>query len=323
MGSRIYNRKENTVTYAKNQTVIVDLSRNYHVQKYTLKLSANITNAANAAYTTDNLFALINRIDITLNSNVHLKDITGEKLIFNSIIEKGIIGDSKLVKTVSTTNDNYQFAEIYLNVPDTIRPWDTILNTRVFDTYQLQVVFGDESNLGTNITINNAKLEIVSNQLVGYSRAATEQISYYKEVLLKELNILENNNNLQVTIPVQSYYRGIMLVSKNGNILDNGVINNIRLKSGTVVIIDEAADFIQNDNAFIANKAQYPANTGIYYLDFTPRGYLSDLINTVPSNGGFNTLELILDVNKLANKTEIFVYTEYIEGTGQYERVTA
>jgi hypothetical protein len=320
MGSRIYNRKENTVNYSANQTVTVDLSRNYHVQKYTLKLSANITNASNASYVTDNLFALINKITLKANGNTNFKVIKGEKLVFNGIIDKGSIGDSKLVKTVSTTNDNYQFAEIYLNLPDSIRPWDTILNTRVFDTYQLEIEWTNGTNLGTGITVNNAKLEIVSNQLVGYSRAATEQIAYNKEILLKTLDVTENNINYQVTIPIQNFYRGILLVSKDGNVLSNAVINNVILKSGTVVMIDEKADFIQNENAFLVNKDKDVDNKGLYYLDFTPRGFLSDMINTVVSQGGFNTLELILDVTKGTGNTIIDVYTEYVENTGQYEK---
>jgi hypothetical protein len=142
---RIFNRVEGVLPYAEGAQGNIELSRNYHVDKYILELEVDITNAASGiVYNDDILFKLINRIELIADGGLNIKQISGEKLVYNSIFDIGQKG-----KTVFSASDGtqtlVQTAEINLIIPNELRPNDTILYTKNFNTLNLEITFADAS----------------------------------------------------------------------------------------------------------------------------------------------------------------------------------
>lgn len=315
--ARAYYRKEGSVEFIPSTHKTLELSRNYHVLRYVLELTLNVTNASSGVvYYNNNLFNLFD-FSLTANGGVNIKQIPAEKLIYSSIINEG--RDSKTDITTASGNKVVKqtaYLDLILS-DDFLNPLDTVLNTKVFDTLNLEIEWHDVSAIGTGITIVSGKLDVSSMQLVGYKRSAGEFIKYNKEVALTK-TLTADNNALQVIMPVQQLYRGFLIAVKKNNVLSNDVLKNIILKSGTTVFADLRADTLQRINESELKFGNLVDNTGLYYLDFTIRSKLSDMLNTVISAGGFNTLDFIFDVENTSG-AELIIFPEYIDITNQVE----
>ncbi|MDR1976517.1 MAG: hypothetical protein LBQ18_05945 [Campylobacteraceae bacterium] len=316
--ARVYNRKEGQIEYQTGTTKILPLSRNYHVLKYYLTITAEIANGASPVYFDDNLFRLISKVSLVANGSLNLKIIPGEKLVYNSIFDIGRRGKTAINKTANGTYIQSQTAEINLIIPNELRPMDTVLFTRNFETYNLEVEFATAAALGTDITVNSATVDVSSQQLIGYSRSKGERINFFKETARKQ-KVVSDNNALSISLDVNQFYTGFLIAVKRDNVLTDAVLKNILVKSGTVVFMDTAAETIKRINEYDSKIMNFDENVGLYYLDFTPRGRLSDMLNTVQSAGGFNTLDLVLDVKNTNSDTEIAIYPEYVEITSTFE----
>jgi hypothetical protein len=316
--ARVYNRKEGTIEYAEGVQKTLELSRNYHVLKYIATLKLEVTNGATPVYYDDNLFRSISTLTLVANGSLNIKQIPAEKLLYNSLFDNGRILYTDITKTASGTFIQTQVVEINLIIPNEIRPLDTIFNTKIFNTLNLNVTWADSVAIGSGVTIVSGELHISSHQLVGYQRNANEPIKYYKEVA-SQFNVTANNNNYLIKLDPNQYYLGFLIAAKKNNVLDNTIIKNLRIKSGTTVFMDLNAETMQRLNEIDAKTITQGSTKGLYYLDFTPRNRLSDMLNTVQNAGGFNTLELELDVTNTNASTYISVFPEFVEMTGQFE----
>jgi hypothetical protein len=317
--ARIYNRKEGVINYESGVQKQLELSRNYHVQRYLLTLEVNTTTTAGAVFNSDNnLFKLIETLQLVANGSLNIKFIKGEKLVYNYILNNGNKPYTKIDTGVSKTATQIQSAYIDLVIPNEVRPQDTILFTKIFSSLYLNVVWADASVLGMGITINSAKLSVDSEQLIGYARKKDERINYFKEVQQVE-NITSDGTNKYIKLDPNQFYTGFLLVVKNGAALTDDILKNIRIKSGTTIFSDTSADTIKriNENAFKLPNLNF--NKGLYYLDFTVRDKLSDMLNTVQNAGGFNTLELEVDLENTSASSVLDIYPEYVEITNTYE----
>jgi hypothetical protein len=226
--ARVYNRKEGTLNYEAGVQKTLELSRNYHVMKYILKLEVNVTNAGSGVtYYDNNLFRLISSLNLVANGSLNIKQLPAEKLIYNSIYDNGRVIYTK-IDPASGAKKQVQVAEINLIIPNEVRPLDTILNTKVFDTLNLNVVWADASAIGTGITITDANLSVSSHQIVGYKRNANENVKYFKEVA-SNYNVTADNNNYLIKLDPNQFYTGFLLTTKDADgLLQDNLITNIR-----------------------------------------------------------------------------------------------
>jgi hypothetical protein len=316
--ARAYYRKEGSVEFIASTHKTLELSRNYHVMRYVFELTLNVTNeSSGVVYYNNNLFNLFD-FTLTANGGVNIKQIPAEKLIYNSIINEG---RETATEINTASGDKVLKQTAYLDLilsDDFLNPLDTVLNTKVFDTLNLEIEWHDKNALGTGFAITSGKLDVSSMQLVGFKRSPGEYIKYNKEVATTK-KLTTDSNALQVIMPVQQLYRGFLLVVKKNNVLTNDVLKNIILKSGTTVFADLRADTLQRINESEFRFDSIVNNKGLYYLDFTVRSKLSDMLNTVISAGGFNTLEFIFDVEDTEGASDLIIFPEYIDITNQVE----
>ena len=313
--SRIFERKEGQVQFVASSQGRLQLSRNYHMQYLLLKLTVTHTNAS-AVFNDEALFSLINHVEVVANGNQNIKQIPGNKLYLNNIIGTSMRG----LNDIKTANGTDLVSTVYAIIPfsmfNTIRPYDTILNTAVFSTFDLLVNWGSSANVGTGITVTAANLEVSSSSLVNYKRNATETIKYFKETSLVE-EITSTTTDYEIKLPVQKLYKGISIVSLVDKKRVDTVIKNVKIKSGTTVIVDLPADVIRAKNNFEFKPGVADELKGVYIIDFLIRGKLSDTLDTI---NNFNTLEVVLDVEKQSGTNNIFVLSDTVEDTGILEK---
>jgi len=311
--SRIFKRKEGVIKYTPSTQQRLQLSRNYHVQNYLVKLTVTHTNST-AIFADDRLFSLINSIQLVGNGNENIKQIPGNKLYISNLVFTGQEALTDIKTADGTGLVSYVYGIINLSLPKTVRPQDTILNTGIFQSLDLNVEWGSSANLGTGITVTSADLTVYSNQLVNYKRNVGETIKYFEETSLVE-EVTATTTQMTINLPVNKLYKSLNITSVLGNKRVNTIINSIKVKSGTTVIVEWDAQALQDYNIFNYNIHNSGDFTGIYVVDFTERGRLSDVLNTMQGSG-FNTLELVLDVTKQTGGTNfVNVYPDTLKDT--------
>lgn len=319
--ARIFQRVERSVNFQEGSLVSAELSRNYHVMQYILDLEVTTDNASSCEIYNNNLFGCIERIDIVADGNQNIKQVNPAKFVVNNIINNGRRGKYTLDTGGNKTGVTQKATlTIDMIMSGEVRPMDTILNARRFTTLFLDVKWGTSAMLGRGITIKDAKLRISSVQLIGYQRNKGENISYYKEVM-RTLSPKTDTTEFLIEMPVNKFYQGFLLSATNDGVLTDNIINNIRIKSGTTVFVDMKAETIQRFNELDFRIQKDENYTGLYYVDFTPRGRLSDVLNTMTAQGGFNTLEIILDISNVTESTQIDVFSDYVDITQDVENV--
>ncbi len=313
--ARLFERKEGQITFIASSQGRLPLSRNYHVQHLLLKLTVKHDNSS-ASFKDEALYNLINYLEVVANGNQNIKQIPFNKLYLNNIMGTS----QKGINDIKTANGTDLVSTIWAVVPfsmfNTIRPYDTILNTAVFSTFDLLVNWGSDSSIGRGITVKEAQLDVFSSALVGYKRNPTETIKYFKETSLVQ-EVTSTTNELTISLPVKKMYKAISIVSMvNGKRVDS-VIKGIKIKSGTTVIVDLDGDSIRAKNNFEYKPESADDLKGVYVIDFLIRGRLSDALDTIRN---FNTLEVVLDVEKQTGTNNVYVLSDTVEDTGILEK---
>jgi hypothetical protein len=318
--ARIFKRKEGLVPYSPSAQARLELSRTSHVQYLVVKLTVNHTNGTTPVLNDAKLWSLINSVEIVANGNENIKQIPATKLFIDNIMATGMDGLNSVDLTPSADGESYAYAKVYFEVPNAVRPHDTIINTRLFSTFDMLVNWGSSASLGSDVTVTDAKLEVSSASLIGYERDTNETIKYFKETsLMKE--VTSSSNEMTIQLPVEKLYKGLTIMATNDNIKTNDVINNVIIKSGETVFFNWDFETLQALNNMNFTPETSANLNGIGIVEFTERGRLSDMLNTVSAKGGFNTLEVVLDVTKSAEGTDrIYIFSDTVQNTGVVEK---
>ncbi len=314
--ARLFERKENQATYVEGTQSRIELSRNYQMQALLCKLTVKHTNGAHPVFNDAMLFALINSIEVVANGNENIKQLPSSKLYIDNIISTSRLGLKDIVVTPNVADkESYVFFKIDFSMPNSARPHDTILNTSLFTTFGMLINWGSSNTIGTDIDVKSATIEVASTSLVGYTRNKGETIKYFKESSLSE-EITSTTSEFTITMPVKKLYRAITIMSTVDNKRNDNVIKRVIIKSGTTVFVDWDFDFLRAMNNMEFKPESASSLTGICVIDFAKRGRLSDVLNTVAS---FNTLEIVLSVEKQTGNNKVHVFSDCVEDTNVVE----
>ncbi len=308
--ARIFKRKEGVITYEASTQQRLQLSRNYHVQNYLVKLEVTHTNLT-ASFKDEGLWALINSIQLVGNGNENIKQMPGNKVYLDNLMASGKSGNKSIKTADGTGLVSYVYGLINLSMPGTARPHDTILNTGIFQSLDLNIDWGSDASLGTGITVTGAKLTVYSNQLINYKRNPGETIKYFEETSLSE-EVTASATEMTINLPVQKLYKALAVVATVDGVRSNAVVNGIKLKSGTTVFVEWDAEALRVFNDFNYRVGNNENMNGIYVIDLTERGRLTDMLNTISN---FNTLELVLNVTKQTGTNFVTVYSDTVKQT--------
>jgi len=305
--ARTYLRKEGQASYTASTQSRIMLSRNYHVKYLLCKLTINHTNAT-ATLKSDGFANLINAIQIVANGNKTIKHIDAKKLTYNALYNNGKAMENSVITTDGTKTSTIYFT-VDFSRRGMVRPEDTIENSSLYTTFDMMIDWANASAVGTGVTINNATLEVSSNQMVGYSRNAGERIAHNVETQLTE-EITSSTTEYQINLPVKKVYQSLLISANVDGNRSNAVINGIKLKSGTTIFMEWKADDIRVDNIDRHKIITNADANGLFLLDLVGRGRNSDALDT---RGEFNTLELVLDVTKQTGTNTVTVYSDVFD----------
>lgn len=312
--SRIYGTKEETINFSASNQVSIPLNRNYHIQRYMCRLSVNHTNAT-AVFRSAKLLGLINSLQIVANGDETIKSIPAAKFQIGDMMASGNDSLSSLDET-DGTKDSYVWFTVYMAIPNTFRPADTIFNTAVFSTLNMIVNWGSKANVGTGITINSAKIDVYSHALTNYLRNSGEVIKHYKETYLKK-DVTVTSTELTIDLPTKQMYKSFAIVAEEAGVRSDAIINKITIKSGTTIIVQLDAQEIQAINYKDYGIKNSSDLLGTHIIDFLARGKMTDLLDTFKS---FNTLEMVVDVEKQSGETVLHIYSDIIDFTSTIEK---
>ena len=121
---------------------------------------------------------------------------------------------------------------------------------------------------------------------------------------------------MSITMPVKKLYRGISIIAFEDTGRSNKIIKKVTIKSGTTVFVDWSFDALQAENNFFFKPEDEGTFDGTVVIDFAQRGRLSDMLNTIQS---FNTLEVVLDVEKQPGTNKVYIFSDTVEDTNIVE----
>jgi len=308
--ARIFKRKEGQATFTASTQSRIPLSMNYHVQTLICKLQVTHTNST-AVFKSEHFANLINSIQIVANGNRTIKHVDAKKLVYNALLASG----KAMQNAVITADGADKISTIYFSIDFSMlgmsRPVDTIENSALYQTFDMLIDWASASNIGTGITISSASISVSSNQLIGYSRNVNERIAHNVETQLTE-EVTSSTTEMQIKLPTQKAYRGLLIASLLDGVRSNAVINGVKLKSGTTVFAEWTADDLRALNLTRHAVRTEADMDGLLYLDFCERGRISDVLDTRGTQ--FNTLELVLDVTKTADKiNNVVIYQDVFD----------
>ncbi|WP_345984317.1 hypothetical protein WCX49_06680 [Sulfurimonas sp. HSL-1656] len=305
--ARIYLHKAGQAAFTPTTQSRIELPRNFHMHNLVCKLVVNHDNAAAVSLLSGGFLNLINQIQIVSNGSKTHKHVDTKKLSHNTLYNIGKNMTKSVVTTVSSAgNISTIYFAIDFSMLGMARPYDTIENTALYTTFDMLIDWASEASIGTGVTVNSATLFVSSNELVGYARNPGERIAHNIETQLSK-EITSSTTEFQIDLPVKKVYRRLLIAATVDGVVNNSVVNSVKLKSGTTVIAEWDADDLR---AFNIRKNRIITESdadGLLLIDFCARGKLSDALDT---NGQFNTLELVLSVTKQAGTNNVTVYTD-------------
>ena len=319
MGTRPFKRKEGDLSFSPSNQERMSLTMNYHVTHYLVKMTVTHTNGTTPVFNENDLFDLVNKIEIVANGNKSLKSIRGTKLLLNTILAHTEISKFTLDTTASTAGlTSFVYFIIPFNLFGVVRPHDTILNTGLYNTLDMLVDWGSAGACGSDITVTDAKMEVFSNTLLGYKRNAGESIKFYKEIQITEPITNDADEHL-IKLPTLKKYMKIALLSTVDGVKSDLVVENVILKSGESVIYNLPWEAIQVENELQYAPKRPTELKGIAILDFIQRGRLTDVLDTFDRER-YNSLELLLKVKKLGTKSEVQIFIDELEVSNVVEK---
>jgi len=206
-----------------------------------------------------------------------------------------------------------------------ILPFENLLGIRKFDTCLKGAGLSSLDLLIDTAAISNMFGSGFANAATVGATAMSLSIDVVEEVgvnnwnfgdirlsLIAKAVVSATSANFQIKpLPVGNYYKGFLLYSEDTDAASDAIINNIKLKSGSEVIIDVPA--LDLKGALKLDQQNETAiDTGAYYLDLMPDGRLNSCLDVTPGSGR-ETLEMELNVTVGSGTTNIYVVgLEYI-----------
>jgi len=304
----------NTIPFANNSRQSMDLPRDllYHHLGIRLKGEVDIVTAVTTAWA-DAPWSLIRRIEIVADGKDTIKSIEGEFLRnFNRIFYGTDPAASAMPTAVAANQPFNAFMHLPFEMPRSVRPIDTLLDSRRLSTFQMVVTWGDSNSVysanpaNATITPADTTLEVSAMQSFGLDGpfAAHKQLNISKDVT-------QVDPNFQIILPVGNLFRAFLVTARNYGVApanvepgtgSNVVIQKLTLRSGTEVFFNKNSFETQDDNKRLYGIENWPA--GWYVIEFAPDGLLTESLNT----SGFSSLDLLLDVLNPATTNRIKVY---------------
>jgi len=300
--ARNLKRRLGAITYAKNEVKSFDLPRNYAYSRLYMRLvlDISIVTAAATAYV-QGAFKLIKRLEVVANGKDTIWSIDGTALSELTHILSGVSNAASAVPTGTGANQAMNsFVYIPFAMLRAVKPIDTLLNAFKYETLELRVTWGSETDMysanAANVTVNSGNLTLHSFESIG------NQGGMINKMFSIEKEVSSSTSEFQMPLPSGNKYRGFLVRAEVDGDPNNSIINSIELKNGTDVF--RKVDWLSLRDI---NKTDYElesVTTGYAFLDFTPDGYLTESLDS----HGMSDLSFYFDVTKQTGINKIAIF---------------
>lgn len=295
-----------SINYEENKLKSLEngLPRNYEYYELSLRLVADITIAAGGATAyTEGFWKLLKSIQVVADGNKVIKSADGPAFGRLAQYLNEALPNYSAVPTAEGANQILvAHIPIHFAMPRAMKPVDTLLNSPLFTSLDLNVLWGSALDIysanADKATINSARVDIESLEEV--SKDVYGGSAHKIHVLEKEVTA----STTEFVIPLNGVtrYRGFLINADVDGNPNNAVINSIQLKDGQNIFRHTKWAHLQDRNKSNHKLAAIPA--GWAFIDMCPDGMLTQALDSA----GMNDLKLIFDVTKQGGTNKVRVY---------------
>lgn len=311
---RTITREYGQKTYTANQQETIPLPRDYAQNDIMVELAANITIASGSSSGVLKDYApagLIQSINIRANGSDVIKSLSFQDIVIQTALRYGVVNKNTLMPDggILGATDYYVYGRIDFSMFRTIKPYDTIFNSKRLTSFDAIIQWGNAASMyatagDRTVTINSATVTLYGKEAIGI--AADQVFPVFKEsTILSTISATSSEHKIALNYASDLSYRQLVLLGFDDGVLSNSVINNVKLQSGGVVFVNINSRRLQARNQTLLGIA-IPA--GQYVLDFAEDGRINDSLDTA----GLSSLDLILDVTAASTQNTVKVLTNEI-----------
>lgn len=316
MAQDVRRRYQKTIRYQANAQWSEDLGRGMVLRDLYLRLQGQPTvtalNNTQAKTGRGDAWACITKIELIVNNQQVIRSLTGNELWWLNYFMYGTPpGITASIGDGSAANPAF---DVSLVLPQwmfrSIRPMDTALDTRLLSDFKIRITWGDYTSVNSSATAWTVEptLEVCSLESSNVTGPFSLQTVYSMSKV-----ITADDSKFQVFLPLNDIYRGFLINTTDADVDSGAILNNIKIKSGTVVFDDISSGILQGiDNVLrkggvrsfdgasgatgkydSLQRSSSSNIAGWYWIDLVTDGMLSEAIDTL----GFSEFYLECDVS--------------------------
>lgn len=253
-------RTVGNINYVANQKKTFDLPTDNFLNKLYLSLSGSVNTGATApTLQPSNPLGIIKNIEVIAESSGVVKHYDARDLYLSDVYRYGTTPEIK--QTPNVTGQTNATFEASFSIDFDARDYETLLPAFQLGTLTLAVTWGNDSDLASHTSINEATVSITTHEL----------IDGVSEGIFKEQTIITNIPSAmthRINLPRGNLYEGLFLhATENGGVSSDDLVENIEIKvNGIQQIRDFSWSEIRKENKIDFGLEKLPAGT--VYIDF-------------------------------------------------------
>lgn len=299
-------RRLGDLAYTSSGSVsTLQLPRNFNYRSLICRMAGSVIVTGGSGAGAPHVYGAykaISKVEIIANGRDTIISVAPDMLQLLNTIDYGTVPafTNPTNDAAATYSFNCSFI-IPFEVHRSVRPVDTLLPSAGLSTLDLKVTWGAGADMFTgSVDFTTAAIQtsttlsVQSFEEIGVLPGA---VSVSKMYTISRVLSASANTNYQVQVSVGNLYRGFLIQTNVGNVMNDTVIDGFSLESGTEVF----QKWLSNDEVLDYNKLQYSLETrlvGNHYLDFLDSdGFMSEILDT----RGLSNLDLILNLAAVAS----------------------
>jgi hypothetical protein len=319
---RTLQREYGQEAFVSGQQKTINLPIDYAQADIMVEFKANITitdpGGGAAGTVSDHAPAgLVSSINIRANGSDVIKSFSLIDAIYQSQIRYGVLPLQSVMANgnVKAATDYYVTARIDFAMYGTVKPYDTVFNSKRLTSLQALIQFGSASDCyadakGTMTTVvNSGTITLYGKEAVGIDPEAVFPV-FKESTIASTVTATTSEFKIPLNYAQDLSYRALTLRGIVDGVSSNAILNNVKLQSGGVVFLNVNAARLRARNTLCAGLSM---PTGCYEIDFAEGAHAAlGRINDSLDTSGLSSLDLILDVTKSGTVSIVKVVTKEI-----------
>lgn len=302
---RWIRRRIDDVPFVANSTQAIPIPQDFLLKRMILDLYGEVVVDVEALDGIDQFAPaeLIDRIQVIASGRETIKSYTGWQLYLLNRNRGGVLPARVQPGLTVATHDFRLTLFIDFCLPNSVRPVDTLLNTRPFSSLQLKIDWGDVNsivNAGASSTqvLQNVRLHVFVEETTAPDQ---DRFTIFKESVIEKV-IPATNPALPIDLPIGNVINDIMINQwTDGAKTEASILNYDLVESGSIYHLQRIEWLMDKYRTRFDQMSEHDihpqvATADVYepygvYIDFKEDGLISSALNV----SNVRDLKLILD----------------------------